>query len=574
MATVDEKGALDGGATCSLEGNENKPSGGATPTPGSVDDTATGAQDGAQDGTPEIVYPGSASFALIALALCLIIYVITLDSTVLATAVPVITDEFDSLKDVGWYSSVYFMTTAITQLLYGRLYTRYPIKYNYSVAMLFFLVGSALCGAAPNSPALIVGRALAGIGCSGLLVGTFSLVPYIAHPTKQPLFMGLIGGTMGIGYATGPLIGGAFTEHVTWRWNFYLNLPVGAFSYAIFLLFVRTPKRHSDKFTSWKDFLETFDLLGLLALAPSIVCLLLALQWGGTVYAWNSGRVIALLVLFALLGIAFIGLELWQGDKSMLPARVFAQRSVAGAVLFCFCTSGASFLLLYYIPIWFQGSLERTPFESGVDTLPLVIANTISSLAGGILIGVIGYIWPFLIFSSIFTAVGAGLFTLFSLSTSTGEWIGYQVIYGLGMGLCAQTPVMVAQNVLPLEDIPIGSGMVMFTQTFAGAIFTAVAQTLFANELAKNLGNTGVPGVDASSVLTEGVTSLTRGLEGDDKIAVLEALNSAIVDSWKLPLALCCISIIGALTVERRKIRGKEKPADTEKEAETPSQEA
>ncbi|KAK7734197.1 hypothetical protein SLS63_004482 [Diaporthe eres] len=535
MATVDEKGASDRGATSSLEGNENKPLDGATPTPGSVDGTAAGAQDGAQDGTPEIVYPGTASFSLIALALCLIIYVITLDSTVLATAVPVITDEFDSLKDVGWYSSVYFMTTAITQLLYGRLYTRYPIKYNYSVAMLFFLVGSALCGAAPNSSALIVGRALAGIGCSGLLVGTFSLVPYIAHPTKQPLFMGLIGGTMGIGYATGPLIGGAFTEHVTWRWNFYLNLPVGAFSYAIFLLFVRTPKRHSDKFTSWKDFLETFDLLGLLALAPSIVCLLLALQWGGTVYAWNSGRVIALLVLFALLGIAFIALELWQGEKS---------------------------------------SLERTPFESGVDTLPLVIANTISSLAGGILIGVIGYIWPFLIFSSVFTAVGAGLFTLFDLSTSTGEWIGYQVIYGLGMGLSAQTPVMVAQNVLPLEDIPIGSGMVMFTQTFAGAIFTAVAQTLFANKLGKNLGNTGVPGVDASSVLTEGVTSLTKGLDGHDKIAVLEALNDAIVDSWKLPLALCCISIIGAVTIERRKIRGKEKPADTEKEAETPSQEA
>lgn len=130
-----------------------------------------------------------------------------------------ITDEFDSLKDVGWYSSVYFMTTAITQLLFGRLYTRYSIKYNYSVAMFFFLVGSALCGASPNSPALIIGRALAGIGCSGLLVGTFSLVPYIAHPTKQPFFMGFIGGTMGIGYATGPLIGGAFTEHITWRWN-------------------------------------------------------------------------------------------------------------------------------------------------------------------------------------------------------------------------------------------------------------------------------------------------------------------------------------------------------------------
>jgi MFS family permease len=122
------------------------------------------------------------------------------------------------------------MTAAVTQLLYGRLYTRYTIRANYSVAMLFFLVGSAVCGAAPNSEALIVGRALAGVGCSGLLVGTFSLVPYIAPPLKQPLFMGLVGATMGIGYATGPLIGGAFTEHVTWRWN--VSFPT-SFIYAL-----------------------------------------------------------------------------------------------------------------------------------------------------------------------------------------------------------------------------------------------------------------------------------------------------------------------------------------------------
>lgn len=117
------------------------------------------------------------------------------------------------------------------------------------------------------------------------------------------------------------------------------------------MLFVRTPKHKTQSFTSWKNFLEEFDLFCLFTLAPSVVCLLLALQWGGTLYAWDSGRIIALLVLFGLFGIGFIAIEIWQGDKSMLPPRIFTQRSIAGAVLFCFCTSGASFLLLYYIPM-------------------------------------------------------------------------------------------------------------------------------------------------------------------------------------------------------------------------------
>lgn len=571
MATLGEK--ADGPRSGGLDTHDHNTANIPTTVPGAPEGSPVGEKGSLQEVEPEKTYPGPLKFSLISLSLCLSIYVVTLDGTVLATAVPQITDEFDSLKDVGWYSSVYFMTAAVTQLLYGRLYTRYTIRANYSVAMLFFLVGSAVCGAAPNSNALIIGRALAGVGCSGLLVGTFSLVPYIAAPLKQPLFMGLVGATMGIGYATGPLIGGAFTEHVSWRWNFYINLPIGGVSYAIFMLFVRTPKHQTQAFTSFKNFLEEFDLFGLFTLAPSVVCLLLALQWGGTLHAWDSGRIIALLVLFGLFGIAFIAIEIWQGDKSMLPPRIFTQRSIAGAVLFCFCTSGASFLLLYYIPIYFQSSLQRTPLESGVNTLPLVIANTISSLVGGILIGVIGYIWPFIIFSSVFTAIGAGLFTTFDLGTSTGEWIGFQVIYGLGMGLCAQTPVMIAQNVLALEDIPIGSGVVMFTQTFAGAIFTAVAQTLFANELTTNLAKSEVPGVDASSVLTEGIRSLTANLVGEDRITVLKIINDALVDSWQLPLALCCISIIGSLAVERRAIKGKEKTATTPDSTDTPSQE-
>lgn len=137
----------------------------------------------------------------------------------IATAAPVVTKEFNSFGDVGWYSSVYFMTMCISQLLYGKLNARYPIQWSYGVAMLLFLVGSAVCGAAPNSVALIIGRAIAGLGSSGILVGAFSLIPYLIEPVKRPMFTGLIGGTLGIGTAVGPLIGGALTDNVSWRWN-------------------------------------------------------------------------------------------------------------------------------------------------------------------------------------------------------------------------------------------------------------------------------------------------------------------------------------------------------------------
>jgi MFS family permease len=136
-----------------------------------------------------------------------------------ATAVPVISDEFHSLKDIGWYSSVYFLSICMPQLLLVKVNDRYPIRWTYSIAMAVFLAGSAVCGAAPNSPSLIAGRALAGLGASGLLVGTNSLVPYLAPLSKRPVYFGLFAGSMGLGIGSGPLIGGAFTETVTWRWN-------------------------------------------------------------------------------------------------------------------------------------------------------------------------------------------------------------------------------------------------------------------------------------------------------------------------------------------------------------------
>lgn len=244
------------------------------------------------------------------------------------------------------------MVICTTQLLFGKLLARYSVRWIYSISMLFFLVGSAVCGAAPNSHSLIIGRAIAGVGCSGLLVAAFSLVPILVAPAKRPILLGLLSGSRGLATTFGPLIGGVLTEKVSWRWNFYINLPIGAVIQIAFFFLVHPPKRDHEAFTSWTEFLKTLDLFGLVALLPSIVCLLLALQWGGLKYAWQDARVVVLLVLAGILAIAFISVEIWQGPNAMLPSRVFTQRTVSAASFFGFCTVSAIFVLTYYLPMY------------------------------------------------------------------------------------------------------------------------------------------------------------------------------------------------------------------------------
>ena len=207
-------------------------------------------------------YPSGLKLTIITIALCMSVFLVALDNTIIATAIPRITDHFKRLNDVGWYGSAYLLTTCAFQLMFGKFYTYFSIKWTYLVAIAIFEIGSAVCGAAPSSTALIIGRAVAGIGSSGIFNGAMVIIAHTVPMEKRPVYMGFIGGMYGIASVAGPLMGGAFTDHVSWRWCFYINLPIGAITIFGILLFLKSPKRKTQSNLTWRQKLIGFDPIG------------------------------------------------------------------------------------------------------------------------------------------------------------------------------------------------------------------------------------------------------------------------------------------------------------------------
>ncbi|KAJ7124622.1 major facilitator superfamily transporter [Mycena crocata] len=501
--------------------------------------------------------PHGVKLALLTLALSLSVFLVAIDNTILATAIPKITDQFQSLDDVGWYGSSYPLTTAATQLLWGKFYTVLRIKWVYIAAITLFEVGSAICGAAPTSSTLIIGRAIAGLGGAGITSGATIIVANTVPLVKRPMYSGLLGGMYGIASVVGPLMGGAFTDKVSWRWCFYINLPIGAVTLAVVIFLFQMPRSSEIKHepATFLQRLNLFDPWGTLVFLPAIVCLLLALQWGGSKYAWKSGHIIGLLVAFAVLVCIFVAVQLWKEDQATIPPRIFKQRSMWSGAWFAVALGSAFFILSFYLPIWFQAITGVSAIHSGVNNLPMILALVVATLLGGGIVTKFGYYTPMMIASSILTSLGTGLLTTLTVHSDARKWIPFQVICGLGTGLGMQQPLVAAQTVLPLKDIPIGTSIILFSQTLGGAVFISIAQNVFANKLVSGLA--GVPGVSPALVLSAGATSLKNAIPEAQLPAVLVAYNQALMAAFDVAVAMSCFSLVGALIMEWRSIKGK-----------------
>ncbi|KAJ5397645.1 hypothetical protein N7509_005758 [Penicillium cosmopolitanum] len=521
--------------------------------------------------TTEPEYPPFSKVIIVILALYLAIFLVALDQTIIGVAIPKITDQFKSISDIAWYGSAYFLTSTALQPSYGRIYKTFSVKWGFLIAVLIFEIGSLICAVAPSSTVLIVGRAIAGIGVAGIFSGALVIISFTVPLPKRPLVFGAFGMVWGIASIAGPLLGGAFTDGITWRWCFYINLPIGGLSIAVIVFILKVPKKSDLSGTSVWERIKQLDLIGASLLIPAIICLLLALQWGGNKYPWNNSKIIGLFVGFGLMVILFAASQIYLGEKATLPPHILKKRTVLAASLFALFFGGSFFLLVYYVPIYFQSVKGSSAMKSGIQLLPLMLATVVSSVTFGGLITAAGYYTPFLIGSTAIAAIGTGLITLFDVDMPTGKWIGYQIVAGAGVGAGFQVPMTAVQTVLSPEDIPVGTAAVMFFQTLGGALFIAVGQSVFQNGLIDGITKY-TTGVNPMAIVGAGATEMRKVLGELEKLdqidGVIEAYMSGLRDSYRVALALMVVAFVSSLFLEWKSVK---KAGGENKEAAVPA---
>ncbi|KAH7336165.1 putative MFS multidrug transporter [Rhexocercosporidium sp. MPI-PUGE-AT-0058] len=465
---------------------------------------------------------------LVLLGVTAVMFLVMLDMTIVVTAIPSISNDFDSIKDIGWYGTAYLLCSAALQPLSGKLYQYYTSKKLFLGGVFIFELGSLICALAKSSNVFIVGRAISGIGTSGLTVGMLTIVASSAPLNKRPLYLGFMMGMGSIGLVLGPVIGGILSQHASWRWCFWINLPVGGITAAL-LTFIQIPNAKlavTDKPTTFETF-NRLDLPGFALFAPACVMLLLAIEWGGVTYSWRSATVIGPLCgAVVLLGIFFLW-EGHRGDTAMIPFYLLKNRVVVCACTTVILSQGSMMVVTYYVPIWFQVVKNASPSMGGVYYLPSVGSQVVGSILTGALTSRLGYYTPFAIAGTALTSISCGLLSTLTPTSNAGMWAGYQIMSGFSRGLTMQQPLTAVQAVIPKHRLAVANSFLMFCQILGGALFVSFAQTIFTNALKPALKRYA-PDVDPETVYAVGASAFRTVIEKEQVRGVVLAYNDAL----------------------------------------------
>ncbi|KAE9579145.1 hypothetical protein CGMCC3_g4488 [Colletotrichum fructicola] len=512
--------------------------------------------------------------------------------------------DFDSLQDAGLYRSASLVASTALQLPYGKAYAQFNVKWIYLGSLVVFEAGSVLCAVAPNSGTLIAGRVVSGVGAAALYSGAINMVAMTVSPQRAPALFGIVSGMVGLASLVGPPLGGAFTDapKLTWRWCFWINVPLGGVA-AIFISAVFRPPQRQSSLPAQPDTemqtvgdadegyegkrtptsappgslnnrgltpassavlpmirrMQKMDPLGTALLVPAMVSLLLALQWGGTKYTWSDGRVWGCLVCSAVLTGAFVVSLRFNGDDAIIPPRLLRDRAVVGGMLLITWLSAAMFTHVFFLPFYFQVVQGMSATASGLRTLAYVGAMALAGVgAGGAMSsrssdGGVGlsdhrpYAW---VGAGLFV-IGAGLMHMLTVSSGLGMVVGFQLLSGAALGVVWQVPYVAVQRSEKIgkrqDDRAIANALIAFSNSLGAALGISIAQTIFATTLAKGLA--GLPGLDpshADALAKAGQAAQLGSLSPELLAAVLQIFNHAITSTFTFAATaagvafLCC----------------------------------
>ncbi|GAA3821325.1 MFS transporter [Streptomyces coacervatus] len=482
-------------------------------------------------------------------ALLLGMLLAALDQTIVSTALPTIVSDLGGLEHLSWVVTAYLLASTAATPLWGKLGDQYGRKRLFQIAIVIFLAGSALCGMAQNMPQLIAFRAVQGLGGGGLMVLSMAIVGDVVAPRERGRYQGLFGAVFGATSVLGPLLGGLFTQHLSWRWVFYVNLPVGVVALAVIATALRIPRKATK---------HVIDYLGTFLIAAVATSLILVASLGGTTWGWGSAQIIGLIVLGVGLTVAFVAVER-RAAEPVLPLKLFRIRTFALSAVISFIVGFAMFGAMTYLPTFLQVVQGVTPTMSGVHMLPMVFGMLLSSTASGQIVSRTGRWKVFPIAGTGITALGLLLLHQLDENSSTAVMSVDFFVFGLGLGLVMQVLVLIVQNAVSYEDLGVATSGATFFRSIGASFGVAIFGTVFASRLGDKLtaafrGVRLPAGVSADSLKSDprGIASLPPDLRGP----ALHAYAAAITDVFLYAAPVALLGFVLAWFLKEDKLRG------------------
>ncbi|KAG0294181.1 hypothetical protein BGZ98_001868 [Dissophora globulifera] len=493
--------------------------------------------------------PPTRQFVMIMIALCLCVFLASLDQIIVATSIPAIAREYNSLNDISWLGTAYLMTSTSFQPLYGKVSDIFGRKATMLFANFVFLIGSAIAGWANSMNMLIVGRAVAGLGAGGLISMVFIILSDMLDMRERGKYIGFVGAIFSMSSVIGPLLGGAFADHVTWRWCFWINLPIGAIS--MIFIFVNldlpTPKG------SMKEKIRRIDFYGSLMLLLAVVLMLLPLSWGGNKYPWKSGVVIGLLCAAVVVAIMFVLVEWKVPNEPIVPIHLFKIRNLWATYGSLFFSGMAFFGILFYLPVYFQVIKGESATIGGLETIPFIVGITITSISSGFWVLKKGTFAFFPALGNFLFIVGSALCLLFEMNTKRVATVFILMVCGFALGFTTQSSTLAVQSAVKPKYMATVTASVQFVRSLGQVFGVAIVGTVFNNRLEESLLK-DFPTDPAILRVTQDY-SFIDDYNPEQKLAILDSFLTGMHYAFYCCIAFCSLAFISSCFIQHKELK-------------------